>query len=40
LLLEKEERKGTLRAECIARIIEDKNLKTNTYNNIPFAKEF
>lgn len=40
LLLEKDERKGTLRAECEARIVEDKDIKTDVYNNISFAKEF
>ncbi|MGD8565607.1 MAG: pyridoxamine 5'-phosphate oxidase family protein [Candidatus Bathyarchaeota archaeon] len=40
LLLEKDERKGTLRAECIAQIIEDKDIKTDVFNNISFAKEF
>jgi len=40
LLLEKDERKGTLRAECEARIVEDKGIKADVYNNISFAKEF
>ena len=40
LLLEKDERKGTLRAECEARIVEDKDIKADVYNNISFAKEF
>jgi len=40
LLLEKDERKGTIRVECEARIVEDKGVKADVYNNISFAKEF
>jgi len=40
LLLEKDERKGTIRTECEATIIEDKDVKADIYNNISFAKEF
>jgi uncharacterized pyridoxamine 5'-phosphate oxidase family protein len=40
LLLEKDDRKGTIRAECKATIIEDKDVKADVYNNISFAKEF
>jgi uncharacterized pyridoxamine 5'-phosphate oxidase family protein len=40
LLLEKEERKGTIRAECEATIVENKDIKADVYNNIFFAKEF
>ena len=40
LLLEKDDRKGTIRAECEATIIKDKDVKTDVYNNISFAKEF
>jgi uncharacterized pyridoxamine 5'-phosphate oxidase family protein len=40
LLLEKEERKGTIRAECEATIVENKDIKADVYNNISFAKEF
>jgi len=40
LMLEKEERKGTIRAECEARIVENKDIKAEVYNNISFAKEF
>jgi uncharacterized pyridoxamine 5'-phosphate oxidase family protein len=40
LLLEKDERKGTIRAECEARIVENKDIKADAYNNISFAKEF
>jgi uncharacterized pyridoxamine 5'-phosphate oxidase family protein len=40
LLLEKDERKGTMRAECEARIVENKDIKADVYNNISFAKEF
>ena len=40
LMLEKNERKGTIRAECEARIVENKDIKADVYNNISFAKEF
>ncbi len=40
LLFEKDERKGTIRVECAAKIVENKNVKTDVYNNISFAKEF
>lgn len=40
LMLEREERKGTIRAECEARIVENKDIKADVYNNISFAKEF
>lgn len=40
LLLEKGERKGTIRAECEAQIVEDKDVKADVYNNVSFAKEF
>ena len=40
LLLEKDERQGTIRAECEARIVENKDIKADVYNNISFAKEF
>ena len=40
LLLEKDERKGTVRAECFAQIVEDKDVKADVFNNISFAKEF
>jgi uncharacterized pyridoxamine 5'-phosphate oxidase family protein len=40
LMLEKEERKGTIRGECEARIVENKDVKAEVYNNISFAKEF
>lgn len=40
LIFEKEERKGTIRAECSATIVEDKDLKAAVYNNVSFAKEF
>ena len=40
LMLEKGERKGTIRAECEARIVENKDIKADVYNNISFAKEF
>ena len=40
LLLEEKESKGTLRAECIAKLIEDKNAKNYVYHNISFSNEF
>lgn len=40
LLLEKGGRKGTIRAECEAQIVEDKDVKADVYNNVSFAKEF
>lgn len=40
LLLEKDERQGTIRAECVAKIVEDKDVKADVYNSISFAKEF
>ena len=39
-LIEKEERKGTIRAECTAKIVEDLNIKTTVFNKISFMKEF
>jgi general stress protein 26 len=40
LLFEKGERKGTIRVECLTRIVQDRNTKADIYNNIPFAEEF
>jgi uncharacterized pyridoxamine 5'-phosphate oxidase family protein len=40
LLVEKEGRKGTIRAECEAELVQDSNLKADAYNKIPFMKEF
>lgn len=40
LLLEKDERQGTIRAECVAEIVEDKDVKADVYDSISFAKEF
>jgi len=39
-LFEKGDRKGTIRAECIAQIVEDKSVKGNVFNNLSFAREF
>lgn len=39
-LFEEEEQKGTIRAECTAKIVEDLNIKTTVFNKIPFMKEF
>jgi len=40
LLIEKDAQKGTIRAECIAEIIEAKEVKAVVYNKIPFLKEY
>ena len=40
LLLEKGDRKGTIRAECVAQIVKDKDVKAHVFNTISFAKEF
>jgi general stress protein 26 len=40
LLLEKGESKGTIRAECVARIVEDKDVKADVFNSTSFAKEY
>jgi general stress protein 26 len=40
LLLEEGERKGTIRAECVARIVQDKEVKADVFNSISFAEEF
>ncbi len=40
LLLEKRGEKGTLRAECLARIIEDKKAKTDIFNEVSYVEEF
>ena len=40
LLVEKEGRKSTIRAECEAELVQDKSLKVEAYSKIPFLKEF
>jgi len=40
LLLEKGESKGTVRAECRAKIVTDSSVKSELYNKVPFMKEF
>jgi len=40
LLLEKGESKGTLRAECSAKIVMDKGVKADVYHKVAFLKEF
>lgn len=40
LLLEKANEKGTLRAECLANIVEDKRIKTDIFNEVSYVKEF
>ena len=40
LLLEKGEEKGTVRMECLAKIVTDKGVKARLYEKVPFLKEF
>jgi len=40
LLLEKGASKGTVRAECLAKIVTDLAVKSELYNKVPFMKEF
>ena len=40
LLLERGDQKGTLRAECITRLVEDKEIRADVFNEIPFIREF
>ena len=40
LLLEKGEQKGTIRSQCTARLVEDKKVKADAYEKIPFMKDF
>ena len=40
LLIEKDDKKGTIRTECRAHIVKDKNVKAEVYNKIPFIREF
>jgi len=40
LLLEKGESKGTVRAECLAKIVTDNVVKSELYNKVPIMKEF
>jgi uncharacterized pyridoxamine 5'-phosphate oxidase family protein len=40
LLLEKGESKGTVRAECLAKVVIDLAMKSELYNKVPFMKEF
>jgi uncharacterized pyridoxamine 5'-phosphate oxidase family protein len=40
LLLEKVESKGTVRTECMAKIVTDMTVKSELYNKVPFMKEF
>jgi uncharacterized pyridoxamine 5'-phosphate oxidase family protein len=40
LLVEEGEKQGTIRAECIAKIVEDLKLKTTVFTKAPFMKEF
>ena len=39
-LIKKGEKKGTIRAECTAKIVEDLNIKTTVFNEVSFMKEF
>ena len=40
LLFEEDERKGTIRTECIARIVNDKKVKAEVFSSLSFAEEF
>jgi uncharacterized pyridoxamine 5'-phosphate oxidase family protein len=40
LLLEKNEQKGTIRAQCSAKIVEDKGVKAHVFSKISFLREF
>ncbi len=40
LLLEEGEHKGSLRAECLAKVVEDRTLKTQVFSRVSFIKEF
>ena len=40
LLLEKSQGKGTVRAECLARIVKDKKVKADGFKKIHFLREF
>jgi len=40
LLLKKGGEKGTLRAECLASIVEDKKIKSDIFNEVSYVKEF
>lgn len=40
LLLEKNEQKGTIRAQCSAKIVDDKSVKADIFSKIPFLREF
>jgi len=40
LLFEEGERKGTIRTECIARIVKDKKVKADVFSSLSFAEEF
>ena len=40
LMLEKDGKHGTIRAECTAELVADLKTKTEVYNNVAFMKEF
>jgi len=40
LLLEEGGHKGSLRVECLTRIVDDPDTKANVYHNVSFADEF
>ena len=40
LMLEKDGKHGTIRAECMATLVMDSETKTEVYNNVAFMKEF
>lgn len=40
LVVEKDGSKGTIRTECLAQIVTEKDVKIHVYNNISFLKEY
>jgi uncharacterized pyridoxamine 5'-phosphate oxidase family protein len=40
LLMEKDGKYGTIRAECVAKLVTDMKTKAEVYNNVAFMKEF
>ena len=40
LMLKKGESKGTIRAECLAKIVDDKQVKAKIFQKISFIREF
>lgn len=40
LLVEEGESKGTIRAECVANLVKDEEIRAHIFEKIPFMKEF